>query len=127
MFLSNFNFALFVLKQQRCHLFRFDKDNNYHYEIEETVQPNTDKAILTTLGCRSNTENPRVQYFIVDSKGDLKSHQAGAFSIYEFQDYGRYMVNVSVAQPLDYEKQKDYTLTLRCQVFNNFSGAFFYI
>ncbi|GFR69872.1 neural-cadherin [Elysia marginata] len=96
----------------------FDSDrNNYRYKIAETVQPNTDEAVLTTLGCKSNTDNPRVQYFIVDSKGELKSHQAGAFSIYEFQQYGRYKVNVSVARPLDYEKQQEYTLTLRCQNF----------
>ncbi|GFN86028.1 neural-cadherin [Plakobranchus ocellatus] len=97
---------------------KFDDDvKGYNYKIEETVLPNTDKAVLTTLGCQSNTENPRVQYFIVDSKGELKSHQAGAFAIYEFHQNSRYLVNVSVAQALDYERQKEYSLTLRCQNF----------
>ncbi|CAG5122582.1 unnamed protein product, partial [Candidula unifasciata] len=96
---------------------------NYSYKIAETVIPNTQEAIITTLTCRSNMQNPRVQYFLVDSRGVLQSQQAGAFAITEYQQNGLFKVDVSVAQQLDYEKTRQYSLILRCQ---NFGGLTMY-
>ncbi|CAL1540107.1 unnamed protein product [Lymnaea stagnalis] len=105
---------------------KFDSDSNspgFTYRIAETVSPNTPEAVITTLGCKSNMENPRVQFFLVDSRGILQSQHAGAFAISEFQEFGNYKVNVSVAQQLDYEKVKQLSAILRCQ---NFGGLTMY-
>ncbi|KAH9502666.1 hypothetical protein Btru_074062 [Bulinus truncatus] len=98
---------------------KFDPDPispSYAYRIAEVVTPNTPEAVITTLSCNSNMANPRVQFFLVDARGTLQSQQAGAFAITEFQQGGHNMVNVSVAQQLDYEKVKQYSVILRCQV-----------
>lgn len=98
---------------------RFNPDPTsptYSYKIAETVSPNTQEATITTLTCQSNMQNPRVQYFLVDSRGFLQSQQAGDFAISEYQKNGQYNVDVIVAQQLDYEKTRQYSLILRCQV-----------
>ncbi|XP_055891438.1 neural-cadherin-like [Biomphalaria glabrata] len=105
---------------------KFDPDPispSYAYRIAETVTPNTQDAVITTLSCKSNMANPRVQFFLVDPRGTLQSQQAGSFAITEFQQGGHFMVNVSVAQQLDYEKVKQYSVILRCQ---NFGGLTMY-
>lgn len=106
--------------------FRFDPNPlnpDHYYKISETIGPNTPEAMITTLSCQSNVENPRVQFFLVDEKDLLHSQYCGDFGITEFYEKGKYKVNVFVAAPLNHETIQQYSLILRCQV-NMLSVAF---
>ncbi|XP_059140331.1 neural-cadherin-like isoform X2 [Physella acuta] len=96
---------------------------DHYYKISETISPNTPEAMITTLSCQSNVENPRVQFFLVDEKDRLHSQYCGHFGITEFYEKGKYKVNVFVAAPLNHETIQQYSLILRCQ---NFGGLTMY-